>query len=69
MHIQRGDELPLSEREIEIARLVMRGLSGPEIGRKLGISHRTVEVHMRHGKKKLGTRNVAEFVRILITGK
>jgi HD-GYP domain-containing protein (c-di-GMP phosphodiesterase class II) len=44
----------LTEREIEILRLVAEGCSNPEIGRRLGISRRTAEHHVQHIYTKLG---------------
>jgi HD-GYP domain-containing protein (c-di-GMP phosphodiesterase class II) len=44
----------LSEREVEVLRLVAEGCSNPEIGRRLGISRRTAEHHVQHVYTKLG---------------
>jgi len=44
----------LSEREVEVLRLVAEGCSNSEIGRRLGISHRTAEHHVQHIYTKLG---------------
>jgi len=44
----------LSEREIEVLRLVAVGYSNPEIARKLVISRRTAEHHVQHIYAKLG---------------
>jgi HD-GYP domain-containing protein (c-di-GMP phosphodiesterase class II) len=44
----------LSEREVEVLRLVAAGCSNPDIGRRLGISHRTAEHHVQHIYTKLG---------------
>jgi DNA-binding NarL/FixJ family response regulator len=38
----------LSTRELEVLRLVARGLANKQIGRALGISERTVKVHVGH---------------------
>ncbi|HEX2916660.1 MAG TPA: LuxR C-terminal-related transcriptional regulator [Chloroflexia bacterium] len=43
----------LSEREIEVLRLVAAGLSNPEIADKLVLSRRTVEAHLRSIFNKL----------------
>lgn len=37
---------PLSCRELEVARLVGKGWAYKDIGRKLDISHRTVQAHV-----------------------
>jgi HD-GYP domain-containing protein (c-di-GMP phosphodiesterase class II) len=47
----------LSEREIEVLRLVAVGFSNPEIARKLVISRRTAEHHVQHIYAKLGVRS------------
>lgn len=44
---------PLSPREMEILRLVTRGLSNKEIAYTLGISHQTVKNHMTSILRKL----------------
>jgi HD-GYP domain-containing protein (c-di-GMP phosphodiesterase class II) len=49
----------LSEREIEVLRLVAVGYSNPDIARKLVISRRTAEHHVQHIYAKLGVRSRA----------
>lgn len=48
----------LSEREVDVLRLVAMGLSNREIARKLHISPRTAEHHVQHvyAKIDLSTR-------------
>src|SRR4029077_20186371 len=53
----------LTDREIEIVKLIARGLSGPEIGEKLFISVRTVDAHRRNIIEKLQLKNVAGIIR------
>jgi DNA-binding NarL/FixJ family response regulator len=45
---------PLSQREMEILRLVVRGMSNKEIAYELGISHQTVKNHITAILRKLG---------------
>jgi DNA-binding CsgD family transcriptional regulator len=49
----------LSDREVEVAALVTRGLTNREIGASLGIAPRTVGVHVTHilDKLDLSTRS------------
>jgi predicted ATPase/DNA-binding CsgD family transcriptional regulator len=49
--------LGVSEREIEVVRLVAKGLSNKEIARRLHLSVRTVESHVRHVLTKTGLTN------------
>lgn len=54
----------LSPREREVMTHIVQGLHAKEIGEKLGISHRTVEVHKAHIMEKLGVRSVVDIVRL-----
>lgn len=56
----------LSQRELEVARLVARGLANKEVGRALGISENTVHVHRQHAMEKTGAGNVADLVRLFL---
>jgi two-component system, LuxR family, response regulator FixJ len=57
----------LTERERQVAVLIADGASSKEAGRRLGISPRTVELHRAHIMEKLGARNAADLVRIVLT--
>jgi NarL family two-component system response regulator LiaR len=48
---------PLTEREVEILKLVAQGLSNQEIGERLSISPRTVGAHVGHILDKLHLAN------------
>jgi DNA-binding NarL/FixJ family response regulator len=52
----------LTEREYEVVRLVVRGMTNKAIARQLGISPRTVEGHLNHVFEKLGTASRTELV-------
>jgi DNA-binding NarL/FixJ family response regulator len=52
----------LSDREVEVLRLIARGYTQPEIAAELYISARTVESHRAHIHQKLGLRTRAELV-------
>jgi DNA-binding CsgD family transcriptional regulator len=53
-------EEPLSEREIEVLRLVVAGMSNREIAERLVISPGTAKTHIHHLCGKLGVRNRTE---------
>jgi DNA-binding CsgD family transcriptional regulator len=57
----------LTPREREVAQLIADGASNKEAGRRLGISPRTVELHRAHVMEKLGARNAADLVRIVLS--
>jgi DNA-binding CsgD family transcriptional regulator len=57
----------LSEREVEVARMVLDGGTHREIGARLFISPKTVEHHVARIRTKLGATNRAEFVAALRT--
>ncbi len=56
---------PLTPREKEILRLVALGKGNQEIGECLGISLRTVKVHLGNIFEKLGVNRRMEAVAIL----
>lgn len=55
---------PLTEREREVLKLVVRARSSKEIAKELKIDRRTVETHRRHIMDKLGARNVVEMITV-----
>lgn len=50
----------LSSREIEVLRLVARGVSNPEIARELQVSLNTVKTYLRRALEKLNCKSRAE---------
>ena len=52
----------LTERELEVFRLIARGLSNAEIGRDLYISDTTVKTHITHILQKLDLRDRVQAV-------
>ena len=54
----------LTQRELEVMKLVADGLPNKEIARNLGISHRTVEVHRARVMQKTGVTNLVELSRL-----
>ncbi len=53
---------PLTSRELEVLRLVVRGARNGEIGQSLGISVKTVETHLTSIYGKLGVQSRAEAI-------
>ncbi len=53
----------LTSRQKEILRLVAQGCTNREIGQRLDISVRTVEVHRFNLMRRLRVRNVAQLLR------
>ncbi len=54
---------PLSERELDVLRLLRSDLSGPDIARELVVSLHTVRTHTNHVYAKLGVHNRRAAVR------
>lgn len=52
----------LTSREIEIIKLLAKGLSSPEIAEKLFISENTVETHRRNILRKTNTHSTVELI-------
>jgi DNA-binding NarL/FixJ family response regulator len=53
-----GPQLPpLSPRELDVLRLVAKGMANKQIGRALGISERTVKVHLGNVFRRIGVQD------------
>lgn len=66
---QRPDRAPLpaqtqrlSERELQVVRLIAMGLNGSEIAAELHVAHNTVRTHVRNAMAKVGARSRAQLV-------
>jgi FixJ family two-component response regulator len=57
----------LTPRERVVLTQIAEGASNKEVGRRLGISPRTVEVHRARIMEKIGARNAADLVRIVLS--
>jgi non-specific serine/threonine protein kinase len=57
---ERSEQIPLTPRERQVAALVASGRTNRQIGRVLGISEKTAEVHLHHVMSKLDVRSRAE---------
>jgi predicted ATPase/DNA-binding NarL/FixJ family response regulator len=63
----RSDQVPLTPRERQVAALVASGRTNRQIGRALGISEKTAEVHLHHVMSKLDARSRAEVAAWAVT--
>lgn len=61
-------DVGLTARERAIASLLVEGRTNKEVGRALGISHRTVEAHRMRMMAKLGAGSPAELIARLVGG-
>jgi DNA-binding NarL/FixJ family response regulator len=61
------DVRDLSLREIEIIKLIKEGLSSKEIGSRINIATRTVEVHRHNILKKLKLKNTSSLISFINT--
>lgn len=52
----------LSDRELEVLRLLGKGLGTRDIARNLHLSVKTIETHRAHIKEKLGFKEAAEMI-------
>ncbi|MDT5075185.1 MAG: hypothetical protein QOH82_4505, partial [Mycobacterium sp.] len=63
--LESSEELPLSEREREIAMLIAEGLSNRAIAERLTLSVRTVESHVFRAMAKTGTNSREELANLV----
>jgi LuxR family maltose regulon positive regulatory protein len=61
--VKQGLIEPLSERELEVLRLLATDLNGPEIARELVVSLNTIHTHTKNIYSKLGVNNRRAAVR------
>ena len=61
------DDAPrLTEREVEVLRLVAKGLTARQVADRLVLSHRTVQNHVQNTLSKLHLHSRVELVRYAI---
>lgn len=60
------EDIPLSKREIEVARHVAHGLTSQEVATELGISPRTVTTHLSNIYERLGLPGRAALARYVV---
>jgi PAS domain S-box-containing protein len=64
----RAVRAELTPREREVAALLMHGQTSKEIGKALGISHRTVEIHRAKLMRKYEAHSTPDLVHRLLAG-
>lgn len=60
-------KIDLTDREIEIVRLLARGMKSQDIGHTLYISKHTVDTHRRRILQKTDCKNTAELIQFAVT--
>ncbi len=68
MSARRPVSAELTPREREVAAQLTRGLTSKEIGRELGISHRTVEIYRVKLMRKYQAGSSADLIQKLVRG-
>lgn len=68
MSSRRPVKAELTAREREVAAHLMQGLTSKEIGKVLGISHRTVEIYRARLMRKYKASTTADLVHKLLAG-
>lgn len=61
-----GHGVDLSEREMEVIRLIAQGFTTKEVGAQLGVSAKTVETYKTRSMEKLGLRGRVELVKVAV---
>ncbi len=64
-----SEPLPLSPREMQVAELVVDGLTNPDIATELGISLRTVTTHLGNIYRRLDINSRAALTRVMMEHK
>ena len=62
----KKENMPITQREIEIIQLIVEGLNSREIAEKLNISFKTILRHRNNIMKKLGIHNLAGLIRYAV---
>ena len=62
--MRRPEAEPLSQRELEVLRLVARGATNKQAAAQLFISEATVKTHLLHAYSKLGVNDRAAAVAV-----
>lgn len=68
IRLAQGELAKFTERERQVARLAITGLSNSEISHELKISVSTVKLHLRNAYAKTGTQGRTELTAFLLGG-
>lgn len=60
--VRGTDDHGLTEREVEVVRLIAAGRSNVQLARELVVSRATIKTHVNHGLAKTGCRDRAALV-------
>lgn len=59
--------MKLTKRQLQIVKLIAKGMSSKEIAQQLGLSNRTVEVHRYNILRKTNSKNsIAAIQKVLL---
>lgn len=61
-YYNQKNNIQISERELDIIKLLSKGLSSKEVGEDLNIAFHTVESHRKRILKKIGVKNTSELI-------
>ena len=64
--VAQGRLAQLTDRELEVARLVAAGSKNADIAKQLAITTRTVVAHLEHAFDRLGIKSRTELTRLVI---
>jgi DNA-binding NarL/FixJ family response regulator len=66
---EKPEVVPLTDRQIDVLKLLAYGKSNKEVAHQLGISTRTAEVHRNHMMQKLNCKSFCDLLRFAIRQK
>jgi DNA-binding NarL/FixJ family response regulator len=66
---ERPEVVPLTDRQIDVLKLLAHGKSNKEVAHQLGISTRTAEVHRKNMMLKLNCKSFCDLLRFAIRQK
>lgn len=58
----------LTPRERQVMEMVVNGMANKQVAAELGLSEKTIEVHRKHVMDKMRAGNVADLIRMALSG-